>query len=236
MGPVPESTTSVIVPSRPPPHAANATANAVARNTAPNLDMCLLADDSSFMRAKPRVDVARSLSEHLRSLHESRFGLVEIVELLADVVADCFDAVDRARIECGIVRAFRWTAGNLEHRVEPIVVGLSRLGICPRPLPRERAVLRPETVRQRHRANFVSRHRRVDAHGVARDLLLDRGVRILAELHMPQRVVTKLEPLIREPFHFCEAPFLLLALELLAVAEEVMARGADLHPSPTRPV
>src|SRR5690242_8416977 len=113
------------------------------------------------------------------------------------------------RIELRIEGTPRRAARNLEDRLEVVRVRLLGLWIGPRTLPRELAILRPDAVRQRHRANLVAGNGRVDRHDVAGDLLLHDRVAELVEHGVPHRVVAELETLIGEPFHFLETPLLL---------------------------
>jgi hypothetical protein len=87
-------------------------------------------------------------------------------------------------------------------------------------------------------AHLVARHRRVDGHDAARDLLLHEGVGILAELRVPEGVVAQLESPLGEELHLPEAPLVLLPVDSL-VAEERSARlgaGEQAHDGLVAPV
>src|SRR5215475_1787237 len=146
-------------------------------------------------RHKPEAAPRRRASRHFASLHEAGLRLVELIERLCDVVPDRLDARDRVRVELRIIWAARRTASDLEDCVELVRMHLALL-VGPRALPRELTILRPDSVGERKRANLVARHGGVDAHHVARDLLLHNGVRVLVEHCVPERVVAELEPLI----------------------------------------
>ena len=79
-------------------------------------------------------------------------------------------------IELRIVGTACWTARHLEHRIEVVRVRFSRLGLRPRAAPGELPVLRPDAIGERERPHAIARHRGVDPHQIARDLLLHDGI------------------------------------------------------------
>ena len=140
---------------------------------------------------RPR-DVARVAVGHVTSA-----GLLELVDGARDRVADDLDPPEVARhLELRVVRAARRATRHLEHGVEVVLHRPAALRVGPTAAVGQLPVLRPDAERQREGAHLVARHRRVDRHHAARDLLLHHRVAVLAQVRVPERVVAELEALL----------------------------------------
>src|SRR5262249_30001332 len=113
---------------------------------------------------------------------------------------------------------------------------LARLWVGPRSLPGQLTVLGPDAVWQGESAHLVAGDRGVDAHHVARDLLLHDGVGELVEHRVPERVSAQLEAVVGEPFHFRKSPLAMLTAPLRTIAEEVVAGGGAIEHAKDRSV
>src|SRR6266478_5684046 len=78
----------------------------------------------------------------------------ELADHGLDRVPDHLDARSHTRIKGWIVRTAHRPARYLEDHRPAVAHGLAGLGIRPRSLARQRAVLRPQSLRQRHRADL----------------------------------------------------------------------------------